>query len=188
MGEGNYLSLSDAELLKRIASNDEMAFTTLYHRYAGRLYSFAVRLAGSQADATDLVQDVFAKIWERRQSFTGEEVFSSYLFSMVHNRCINFLKRFSLQTKMLQEFQNNGSEASSVTTDALVDYKETKEILQASVEKLPSRQKQIFRLHHDQGLKYSEIASNLGLSQSTVENHYSRAVQMLRKLRVVNID
>ena len=169
---------SDEELLQLIVQGSELAFTQLYARYHNKLFNFAFQLSGSREEAKDLVHDVFSKIWEKRASFEGKALFASYLYTMVRNYSIDHLRRFSRQIQVLSELE---PAAAARTADEWMNYKELQTKIQASDNQLPPRQKEIFILHREKGLKYSEIASKMGLSKSTVENHFCRAIEKLRK-------
>jgi len=171
-------SYPDEQLLQLMTTGCENAFTVLYRRYHNRLYNFAYQLSGSSDEAKDVVHDVFSRIWERRDSFQGKEVFASYLFKMIRNYSIDHLRRFSRKMQILQDLPVANLETS--TADEWIICKELEQKIQASLNRLPPRQKEIFILHRQQGLKYTEIATVLGLSKSTVENHFSRAIEKLR--------
>lgn len=174
-GQTNY---TDSELISLISDNDTNAFTELYYRYKDKLYAFAFHLSGSSAEAEDLVHEIFSKIWENRGSFKGKEVFGSYLYKMAKNFYIDRLRRFSRETLLRNQLKED---AGLVSTEGNLLYKEMEKILRSSIERLPYRQKEIYILHRDKGLKYNEIAETLGLSISTVENHFSRAMENIRK-------
>ena len=171
---------SDEELLQLIVTGSETAFTELYNRFHNKLFNFAFQLSGSREEAKDLVQDVFSKIWERRALFEDKAQFNfaSYLFAMVRNYAVDHLRRFSKQIKILHELEPATAQHSA---EEWMNYKELQSKIQSSINQLPPRQKEIFILHREKGLKYSEIASRLGLSKSTVENHFCRAIEKLRK-------
>ncbi|MGF7229914.1 RNA polymerase sigma factor [Arachidicoccus sp.] len=177
----DYSFIADSVLLQMIANGDELAFTELYNRYKDKLYGFAFQLSGSQEEAKDLVQDVFFKIWESQKKFTGKEIFVSYLYRMIHNFAIDNMRRFSKNTLMLNSLKIGEYNKEKGTADAAILYKELEAKINRSIQNLPPRQREVYILHRDKGLKYGEIANSLGLSVSTVENHFSRALDSLRK-------
>lgn len=177
----DYSLISDSLLLQMISNSNEKAFTELYKRYKDKLYSFAFQLSGSKEEAKDLVQDVFFKIWQKHESFTGKEIFSSYLYKMIHNFAVDRMKRFSRTVLLLNTFKAEQDCQDQGTADNGILYKELEAKINLSIQKLPRRQREVYILHRDKGLKYSEIATTLGLSTSTVENHFSRALDNLRK-------
>ncbi|GAB3360911.1 RNA polymerase sigma-70 factor [Arachidicoccus ginsenosidivorans] len=172
-------SYPDEQLLQLMTTGSENAFTVLYSRYHNKLYNFAFQLSGSAEEAKDVVHDVFSCLWEKRDSFQGKEIFASYLFKMIRNYSIDHLRRFSKKMQILHELTPVVNETAGA--DQWVICKELEQKIQASLNLLPPRQKEIFILHRQQGLKYTEIAAALGLSKSTVENHFSRAIEKLRK-------
>lgn len=173
------MTRSDAELLRLVANDDENAFTELYRRYKDKLYGFALHLSRSEEEAKDLVHEVFSKIWEKRNTLKNKELFGSYLYKMIRNFSMDHLRRFSLKTAVLDQLDKNSVTAFSADSDVIC--KEIEQKMEAGIAQLPNRQREIYRLHRDKGLKYTEIAQLLGLSVSTVENHFSRALDNIRK-------
>lgn len=175
-----YFQYSDKELFQRLANNDERAFIELYDRHRDKLFGFAYQLSGSEDEAKDLVQDVFYKIWERRMLLSDKDIFSGYLHKMIRNFSIDHIRRFSKAALLLNEL-GQLSENKELAADSVLLQREIEEKLKSSIEHLSPRQREIYILHNEKGLKYSEIADALGLSISTVENHFFRAVETLRK-------
>ena len=86
---------SDKELLRRIALGDEQAFTSLFWRYKDRIYSTGLRLTGSTTEAEEIVQDVFVKLWTKRQDLTDISNLEGYVYMMARNYTFNSLQRIS---------------------------------------------------------------------------------------------
>lgn len=181
MATPDYTNYPDEQLLALLAQGDQAAFTIVYNRYRDKLYSFAYDLSRSEEKARDIVHDVFARLWENRAALSGREIVGSYLYQMTRNRQIDQLRRFAKETLILAELTRDKS-AGPPGPDDLLDYREMQATLQVMIERLPARQREVYRLHRDQGLSYAEIAAQLGLSASTVENHFTRALQTLRTL------
>ncbi|MFT4202392.1 MAG: RNA polymerase sigma-70 factor [Chitinophagaceae bacterium] len=176
----SYFQYSDKELFQMLAKSNESAFVELYNRYKDKLFGFAYRLSGSEDEAKDLVQEVFYKIWERRTLLYDKDVFGSYLYKMIHNFNIDHARGFA-KTFLLQQELGITPENKTPAADAPLLQKEIETRLKASVERLPPRQREVYLLHNEKGLKHTEIAKVLGLSVSTVENHFCRAMENLRK-------
>ena len=172
---------TDEALMQLMAEGNEFAFTELYGRYHQKLYSFAFQLSGSKEEAKDIVQDVFSKIWERKNLFEGKCVFSSYLFKMIRNFSIDRIRRITQKSRIIEELTSDADGQQNNSTEQWVLKNELQNRIRGMVDQLPPRQKEVFILHREKGLKYNEIASSLGLSTSTVENHFSRAVEKLRQ-------
>jgi len=175
----DYSTYSDQQLLALLPGNDQEAFTELYNRYRDKLYGFAFGLSRSEEKSKDLVHDVFARLWEQRATLDGRTIFISYLYQMIRNFRIDQLRRLSKETLILAELSEEQASPPTNPEAALI-YQEIREKIREAIQQLPSRQKEIYTLHREQGLPYAEIAKTLQLSVSTVENHFSRALGNIR--------
>ena len=172
------LKSDDIALVNKLASDDVVAFESLFHKYKDKLYSFLIQLGNSQAAAEDVLQDVFLKIWTRRAELGVIDNFNAYLFRMAANQAINLMRRQSREIKIIDELQlfrldENG------TAQAMSE-KEVQETLAKALATLPAQQRKVFMLSREYGLKYEEIAAEMGISAATVRNHM---IQALKKLR-----
>jgi len=140
---------------------------------------YAVKYVRNDELAEEIVQDVFYKIWEKRSFININVSLKSYLFTAVRNKClqhINHQKVINTYNKYIEkpdEKNINGPHENLI-------YKETLEILNEALETLPERCSEIFKLSRFEGLKYSEIASNLSVSIKTVEANISKALKTFR--------
>ena len=128
----------DAELLQAIAGGDRLAFDRLSRRHLDRAYGVAMRMTGSRADAQDVVQDVFLRLWQRPDAWRpGQAQFSTWLYRVVVNRCLD-LKRRPKGTDLdsVEEPQDPDANAEDSLLDA-----ERNRALDGAVNQLPERQK-----------------------------------------------
>lgn len=167
-------------LLRQIAGGDQKAFGKLFHTYRDKLFSFIYRISGSKEIAEDVVQDVFLKIWLQREKVTDIENFNAFLFRMSQNLMINQLRRMSKEVFILLEKQKRNHAIPSSADDQL-HYKNIRQFLDKVVNDLPPQQKTIYRLSREQNLKQSEIAQQLHISISTVQNHTTQALKTIRE-------
>ncbi|WP_157963058.1 RNA polymerase sigma factor [Chitinophaga deserti] len=170
----------EKEWLEMAAGGDELAFTHLFHAYKFKLYGFISRLTGSPATAEDVVQDVFLKLWKDRKSLRDVESFGSYLFRMAQNHAINGFRKMAREVDMLKEM-NTGDLPAHSTPQSHIALKETREILHRAIEQLPPRQKAIYLLSREEGVKHEEIARRLRITTGTVKNHMIQALRTLRE-------
>jgi len=175
----DYTHYEDEQLLNLLAHGDEAAFTAIYDRYRDKLYSFAFDLSRSREKALDIVHDVFARLWENRATLAGREVGKSYLYRMTRNRRIDLIRRWARETLILAELAREKPD-SNETPGTRLDHREIQAVLGAAIGRLSPRQREIYQLHREEGLSYNEVAERLGLSSSTVENHFTRALQNIR--------
>lgn len=175
----DYAIYEDQSLIHMISKGDSLAFTELYNRHKDKLYSFSLQIVGSPEKASDLVHDVFLKIWEQQSNLEGKEIISGYLYTMVRNFCIDHFRKFARQSVInidLAELEKTNSD----TPESDLLYRDLQHKVQLAINQLPPRQREIYILHREERLKHNEIAQKLNLSVSTVENHFSRAIVSIR--------
>jgi RNA polymerase sigma-70 factor (ECF subfamily) len=172
---------NEQQLLVQAASGDERAFAELFHAYRNKLYSFVCDMTGVDLRGEDVVQEVFLKIWQQRAGLRDVENFNAYIFRMCRNYVIDQLRKRSRETVLHSSLfrPDNGSVVED-PEDTLLR-KEVRQKLQEAIDQLPPQQQRIFLLHKEKGLQHQEIAVQLGLSVSTVQNHLFRAVGNIRE-------
>jgi RNA polymerase sigma-70 factor, ECF subfamily len=167
----------DAELLQAIAGGDRSAFDRLSRRHLDRAYGVALRMTGSRADAQDVVQDVFLRLWQRPDAWRpGQAQFSTWLYRVVVNRCLD-LKRRPKGTDLdsVEEPQDPDANAEDSLLDA-----ERSRALDSAVNQLPERQKAAIVLTYTAGLQNAEAASAMDISVKAFEALLVRAKRELR--------
>jgi len=170
---------SDHNLLPLVAGGCEQSFRKLYDQYAGRIYTMALCYLKSPVSAQDTVQEVFIKIWEKRNSLTGIDNFPAYLRVIARNQLINQLQ------KKIPPVTHDGLLEQAIPEDRNLphkqfDYRELVSLSSQAVEQLPPRQQQIYRLSREDGLDHQQIARELSLSYDTVREHMSKALKNIR--------
>jgi len=172
-------SYNDEKLMQKITAGDMSAFDVLYARYSRRIYKFAFSILKSQEDAESIVQDVYLSLWEKRSEIEKGASVRYYIFTIAYNASVSVLRKKARESRYvdyLKYIQN--IEHSSA--DMEIEYKELNDKLNDVIDKLPDRQREIYKLHRFEGLKYQEIADKLNISVNTVENHMSRALRTIR--------
>jgi RNA polymerase sigma-70 factor, ECF subfamily len=167
----------DAELLQAIAGGDRSAFDRLSRRHLDRAYGVALRMTGSRADAQDVVQDVFLRLWQRPDAWRpGEAQFSTWLYRVVVNRCLD-LKRRPKGTDLdsVEEPQDPDANAEDSLLDA-----ERNRALDSAVNQLPERQREAIVLTYTAGLRNAEAATAMEISVKAFEALLVRAKRELR--------
>jgi RNA polymerase sigma-70 factor (ECF subfamily) len=167
----------DAELLRAIAGGDRSAFDRLSRRHLDRAYGVALRMTGSRADAQDVVQDVFLRLWQRPDAWRpGQAQFSTWLYRVVVNRCLD-LKRRPKGTDLdsVEEPQDPDANAEDSLLDA-----ERNRALDSAVRQLPERQREAIVLTYTAGLRNAEAASAMEISVKAFEALLVRAKRELR--------
>lgn len=172
----------DELLIKQIQSGDREALKEIFLNYYSVLTRFAYYYVNSQAIAEDIVQDVFASIWEERRTWSPERTIRVYLYIMVKNRCLDFLKHKRVEDKYNEDWVHQSGTHSS-NTDVFSERQREEQlnkVVKQAIETLPERAKMIYKLNRQDGLTYSEIADLLDVSEKTVESQMSRSLKKLR--------
>ncbi|MGH2644743.1 MAG: RNA polymerase sigma factor [Chitinophagaceae bacterium] len=167
-------------LLQQISDDNEEAFAQLFHAYRDKLFSFIYHITASRELSLDIVQDVFLKIWELRGKLFSIENFNAYLFRMAQNQAINQLQRMAKETLILKNTQKQ-NDGGSETPEGKLRFKNISEAIAKIVNELPPQQKAVYTLSREQNMKQEEIARQLKISISTVQNHMTQALKSLRE-------
>lgn len=181
------INQNEKELLRKVSQGDESAFTVLFDAYKDKIYTIALRLTNSPSNAEEIVQDVFLKIWLKRDTLTAVEHFRAYLFTATRHHVFNALKRLSLHRQLVGEIARGLTDESNETENMLLD-KEYQSILREAVEQLPPQQQQVYRLMKEQGLKREQVAELLKISPQTVKQHLAQAMRSIRAFCVARLD
>lgn len=169
----------DKELYLKLRDGDERAFQTLFRKYYPAMCHFANQFLADADVAEEIVQEMFVKIWEKRSVLNIETSVKHYLFRSVRNHCLNQLQHEKIKKQY----------ASKVLSSATQDFNPDDYFLEVdlikriekSIESLPPKRKEIFRLSREQGMKYKEIAETLDISVKTVEAQMGLALKHLRE-------
>lgn len=173
----------DSQILEALKNGDERAFEQLFKRFYPRLRSYAIRFTKDDDLTRDLIQDCFVRLWEKRALLASISL-SSLLFTMVRNACLNHLKHRSIVEKHQLSYLADirGQERLynvdfDMDTDQATLCEELQEHIGIVMSRLPERSREVFALSRFEGLKNREIAERLGISQTAVEKHISRAIR-----------
>ncbi|WP_295674421.1 RNA polymerase sigma factor [uncultured Mucilaginibacter sp.] len=175
-----YIKFPDERLVALLKNGDPLAFAEIYRRYGKSLAGFAASKLYDLEDARDLLQDLFVKLWENREQLQITSNLQSYLYGIVRHRIIDKIRKnitredYALALQSLPSFFQHGG-------DKQLEAKELQQAIQHSLDQLPDRVKQIYKLSRDEGLSNPEIAQKLSLSEQTVKNQLSAALKHLRK-------
>ena len=176
--EGKGPDAADLATFERMRQGDAEAFSALFRTYYEPLYRFAGRFTHDPQSAESLVQDVFVKVWEHRESLQVRSNVKAYLYSAVRNHALNVLKR---EKRLVHgEALPERPHTARTPEETLID-KETAAAVHRAVDKLPARCRQIYTMKRYDGLSYDEIASVLRISVNTVKTQMKRALSTLRK-------
>jgi RNA polymerase sigma-70 factor (family 1) len=171
---------SDREWYARIKAGDESAFEALFRAHYGVLCGFARKFVADKDTAEELVQELFMQMWDRRATLNPETSLKAYLFTAIRNSCLNHLKHLAVKSRH-QEHARSMEAAHAADPSEALQSAELEARIHLEIDALPDRCSEIFKLSRFQGLKYDEIAKELGISPRTVEVQIGKALKILRE-------
>jgi len=173
------------KLVESCRRGERDAFRALFEAYKDRVYSIALRFSGDEALAMDIAQDVFVKLFSSIGEFRGEAAFSTWIYRLVVNCCLDHKRRswrlIPIADDLLAMLRAPGD-----SLDRML-HSEMRERVRAAVEKLSPELRMVVVLRYTEGLSYDEIAEVLGCASGTVASRLNRAHKMLeRRLACLN--
>lgn len=165
--------------LELLAQGSEHAFTRLFDHYRRRIFSVALRFLKFRELAEEVVQEVFLKVWMRREQLVKMHNFEGYLFVMTRNQIFDGIKDLAKESTTKKELAIRIQRLDGAD-HALLE-KQYDELLYDVVSQLSPQQQQIFRLAKMQGLSHQAIAEQLHISKLTVKTHMAKALQRIRQ-------
>lgn len=172
-------SSDEKELLLLLLNGSEQAFEKIYKLYSNRLYGNLLKLVKSEAEAQEILQDVFLKVWHNRQSIDIEKSFRSYLFKIAENKVYDFFRKVARDKKREARLISLGTNE-YVPVDELLQSDKKSAVLQKAIDSLPPQRKRVFRLCKLEGKSYKEVSELLGISVSTISDHIVKATKSIR--------
>ena len=180
--------MQDDALIRRAAQKDERAFEQLMLLHQKAVYNICYRMAGNAEDALDLSQEVFLKLWRTLEQYQFDAAFSTWLYRMTQNACIDFLRRQKRQqhaSLTVSDDEATGKELSVPDPAPLpedrVIFNEKQEAIRTAMNALPSDFREILELRVVRNLPYEQIAQIMGLPVGTVKSRLARARLQLKK-------
>jgi RNA polymerase sigma-70 factor (family 1) len=168
--------VNDYELIAAIRSGSQYHFKQLFDLYWSKLYIVANNVLRNEADAEDIVQELFIDLWNRRTTLVIDNV-GGYLFTATRYGIARKLAKRPLQKRhvdLFEAIQDMADLGSSLETNDLIDF------IRGKIDQLPDRCKEVFELSRFEQLSTIEIAERLHISTSTVENQINKALKILR--------
>ena len=175
------------DLLAKLKSGDLVAFEKFYIEFHPKLFAFSRKFIDDIETAKDILQEVFFDFWEKRNVVDIRTSVQSYLFRMLHNRCLNYIRDQKIHQKYVDYTEVKLKEAELAFFDndsenhTSIFFLEMETILEKSIQSLPESCRQIFHLSRKDGLTNKDIADQLHISLRTVENQIYRALKIIRE-------
>jgi RNA polymerase sigma-70 factor (ECF subfamily) len=172
------LDLNNEQLIPQLLSGDEKTFESVYKYFLKPLHVYAITMLKDEDTAKGMVQNIFLKLWERRETLNFSGSLQAYLYGAVYHECLNYIRHEKVkgnhQDHIAYTMKNK------TASDNGMELTDLKEKLQQALNDLPEKCRTIFQLSRFEELKYREIADQLGISVKTVETQMGKALKILR--------
>jgi RNA polymerase sigma-70 factor (ECF subfamily) len=167
----------DNELLLLLKKGSLEAYEILFEKYYKLLCLQAAILLADEAEAEDLVQELFIEIWDKKIYRQVEQSLKAYLYRAVRNKCINEIRRNKLSRQKLEEYHEYRLKKKE---PVLLEQKELAANIQSALQEFPSQRLKAFTLVYMENKRYREAADEMGVSINSVKTHLKLALQVLR--------
>lgn len=167
---------NECALLEKVAKGDQQAFEELFHAYSPSLAEYVFRVTESLEMTEDIVQDVFIKIWVKREDLPALNNFRHYLFILSRNHTFNCLRKKANQEVRHEEWARQFEKETYNEASSEGDYTI---LVETAVTQLPPQQQKVYLLSRHQRLKHEEIAAQLGISLETSRKHIKLALKAI---------
>jgi RNA polymerase sigma-70 factor (family 1) len=174
------MNTQEYQLLQELIAGDAEAFKEIYELYQDKIFAFAYKLTKSRDNSEDIVQEVFIKLWQKREQIKLELNFGAYLRKVTQNHVYDFLKKVSKDRDLQEKIKENVQALQNNTEDDLLG-KELHKAYNEAIDNLPRQRKLIYQLSRDESLSYDQIAERLNISRHTVHNQMVSAIRSIRE-------
>ena len=175
----DFTELSEDELMRLLRLDKLQAFRELYSRYWKKLFDDAYKRLKNKEQAEEVVQELFTNLWTKRQSIQINTTISAYLFSSVAHHVIDIYRKEMVRVKYSQAFKIVNTEADTSTEDGIM-LKDLTYTIEEEISHLPDKCRSVYELSRKEHKTNKEIASYLGISEKTVEQHLTKALKKIR--------
>ena len=175
---------SDEQLMLAYAGGDAAAFEALYARHKGGLFRFVLRSVKARAEAEELFQEIWMRAIEARNRYTPQAKFSTWLYTIAHNRLVDHWRARGLAVVSLDDEESSAPEPAAAPgwePERNVQARQTLEQLSAALAALPLAQREAFLLHHEGGLTVAEIAQATASGEEAAKSRLRYAMTKLRE-------
>lgn len=169
----------EKDVIIAFKGGDKAAFEKIFRLYHKRLYSFCFSFIKNKAEAENLTQDVFLKLWLKRKTLDCDKSLDGFLFTMIRNLALNHIRSTIKRQILIGRLLKNNIILYNPIEEEL-SFNETKHKLDVLIGQLPPKRKKIFLLSREDGFSHLEIAQQMGISIHTVESQITKALKFIR--------
>lgn len=172
------MNISEDEIIQRLKKDDKKALTLIYNAYWKPLFLSSYNLLKNKELCEEIIQDVFIDLWNNREKIQIKISLNSYLYACTRYKVFaQFRKQKMIRVELYEDLEKRFQYA---TPETKIMHKELVDQIDAVVETLPKKCKNVYKLSRHEQLSHKEIAQKLSISTKTVENHISFALKILR--------
>ena len=171
---------SDAILVAQAQKGDQEAFERLVRRHQRYVFNVAYRVLSDSIEAEDITQEAFVRAWRGLPRFRGDAQFTTWLYRIVHNLCLNRLPRLRRELAQIEPLEDMLDDSSPTPSDA-IETQDQIALLHAELEGMPAKYRLVLSLRYLEHLSYEENSTALDLPMGTVKTHIHRARRLLAK-------
>jgi RNA polymerase sigma-70 factor (ECF subfamily) len=176
--------IPDDVFVHKTVEGDVEAFNELVNRHHTKIYGLAYRMLGNAEDAEDATQETFLEAYKSIKTFRFQSQFGTWLYSIGLNTCNQYIRKAKSRNRMLEAYTEDTA-AQGMTEERKVPERmaikaEQSQVVQAAIDRLPPKQREVVTLYYMQHLKYKEIAEILNCSLGTVASRLNKAMQNLK--------
>lgn len=173
---------SEALLIKKIREGDEYAFEIAFLKYYTPMCKYIWKFVRSETLAEEIIQEVFATVWETRFNLDPGGHLRGLLYEMARNKALDYIKHQKIVNQYIAETKQERKETPHTTIDfEEPDNNPFVDDVREAINDLSPKARQVYKLNREEGLTYKEIAGYLDISIKTVESHMRRVLQILRE-------
>ena len=174
---------SDRYYINLILSGNREAFSAIIERYQDNVYNLALKICGNREDAEEIAQDSFIKVFRSLRSFKGKSSFGTWLYRIVYNTSITFVRKNKLDILRLEDFPVDSVDfMRDSATDEEAEREYMKILLCYALQRLEHEDRAIITMHYYQDLSHTEISSITGISRSSIKVRLFRARRKMRQI------
>lgn len=174
-------------LIRQMQSGSQEAFTVLYRYYSPRLYLNILGMIRDPLLAEEMVQELFTRIWQKKESAGLKENFGGYLYRAAQHLVHDFFRKLKRDRRLLERFRLLAAEHYRHIEEAL-DYRQSSAILEKAIEQLPPQQKKVYELIKVEGCTYKKAAEIMGISPLTVKEYLVSMNKSIRNYVLTHAD
>lgn len=171
-------SSNEEKTLRALSNGDEDAFLKIYEEYWYKIFSIAYKRLGKKEIAEELTQELFLKLWEKRESLRPQKI-GNYLCVSIKNSVIDHINSGLVANKYI-DFYKAFAQLSCSNTQNSIEFEDLTEAIERGLLKLPSKSQQVFKLSRLDNWTSDKIARHLNLSEKTVGYHLTKSVKFMR--------